>query len=255
MRKKLHSALVAMLLVLGPSIQTAQAQWVVTDPANLIQQIIKVGGQITQIANEGTQIANQVNQINHQLQQLRRLARGDFTAIAGFAAQQNADIADLLATATTMQYSLGSLQAEINAAYPQGAGQWGGFDMTTINARRQQWDALITEAGSTAARAQTSLGRIQTRNIALSNLMAAADVEDGDVRQMQISNQINGTLAQGMNELIAVQTTNNRLQMLEAQTDVAERELARERSRRNYAGFTDMGPAAVRLTALPEIQR
>jgi len=245
--------LIPLLFTLTLS-QVSRAQWVVTDPANLIQNVIQVSGQVTQIANEAAQIANQVHQINNQIEQLRRVANGDFSAIAGLAAQQNQELGDLITSTAAMQYSLSNVQAQINNTYPQGSAQWGNFDMNTVAVRRQQWDTLITQAGATAAKAQTSLNRIANRNTMISNLMAASDVEGGDVRQAQIGNQIDAAVAQSLNDLIAVQTTSNRLAMIQAQTAVAERELARERSRRSLDGYTNSGPTVVPLQTFPAIQ-
>lgn len=238
----------------GAAIPVVVEALVVFDPSNWAENVAQVSGQVTEIANQASALANQVSQINNQLQQLQRLASGDFSAIVGLAAEQNADLANLLTTAATLQYSLNTVQAQINAAFPQGAVQWGSYNMANLGAQRQQWDALITEAGSTAARAQTSLNRIQDRNQTLANLMTASDGAGGDVRQAQIGNQINGTLAQSMNDLIAVQTTTNRMATVQAQTAVAEREVAREQARRSLVNFTDMGPVVVPLNTFPNVQ-
>lgn len=252
--KKALIIFTAVTMLSLPMTQPAKAQFVVTDPLNLIQNIIQVLGQITQISNEISQIANQVNQIENQARQLALIGDGDFSAILASVAGQDSDVSTLFATAQTLRYSLENIQAQIDGEYPQGEAQWGAFNMDDINQRRQRWDAIVTEAGATAARAQTSLDRIHHRNDAISNLMSAAQASDGDVRQAQIGNQISGALVYGLNDLVAVETTANRLAMIQAQTEVAEREAAREQTRRRYEGYYDTGTASASLNAFPALQ-
>ncbi len=252
--KKALITFTAVTMFSLPMIPPAKAQLVVTDPPNTIQNIIQVIGQITQISNEVSQIANQVSQIENQIRQLALIGEGDFSVILGYVAEQNADISNLLATADTLRYSLASIQGEIDSEYPQGASQWGAFNLDEINEKREDWDQIVTKAGSGAARAQTSLGRIQARNTAINNLMSAAQASDGDVRQAQINNQINGTLVHGINDLVAVETTASRLAMIQAQTEVAEREAAREQTRRRYEDYHSAGTTSSALNAFPSLQ-
>ncbi len=253
MKKTLATYTMTLVLTFS-TLQPVHAQWVVTDPGNTIQNVIQVIGQITQILNEVSQIANQVSQIENQIRQLALIGEGDYSAILGYVAAQNDDIANLVANAQTLRYSLMSIQGEIDGTYPQGQAQWGTFDMGTIADTRQKWDDVVTEAGSTAARAQTSLDRIQNRNNTINNLMSASQASDGDVRQAQIGNQISGTLVHGINDLVAVETTANRLEMLRAQTEVAENEASREQTRRLYEGYDDPGPSGTALSIFPPLQ-
>lgn len=256
MRNLLFTALITVLsgaLIGVPAGRAARAGGIpVIDVANLTQAITQVTNDATKIANQAAQISNQVNQINHQVQMLQNIGPSQFSGLTSALSAQSTELDAILASASQLQYSLASLQAQIDAAFPQGK-DWSTFDMNSINARFQQWDSVITEANSIAMRAQTSLNRVTTRNGQIQALMAQAQGADGQVRQLQINAQLNGQIAQALNDNAAVAATAARAQMLALQRQVAARELGREQHRRAMANFADRGAAVKVLAALPAI--
>ena len=73
------------------------------------------------------------------------------------------------------------------------------------------------------------------------------------MRQLQINAQINGQIAQALNDNATVTATAARAQMMEQQRLVAERELGREQHARAMANFADRGSPVTVLSALPPI--
>lgn len=77
--KKLFLALVAGAAFSAP----AQAQWVVIDPANLMQSIMNVMSTVKQEMTAAEQLANQYRQLEYDLRQLKQLASGDVSGLFG----------------------------------------------------------------------------------------------------------------------------------------------------------------------------
>lgn len=250
-KRTLSAAVGAVVIVLGARPVCATGIPVV-DVANLAQAVMQVSHDVTQISNQATQIAHQVQQINNQMEMLRSIGSSQFGALSGTMSRQASELRTILDSASRMQYALSRIQSQIDAIYPQDA-DWRTFDMSTANTKRQEWDNAITEANSVAMRTQSSLNRIQDRNTQIESLLREAQSENGHVRQMQINAQLNGQVAQALNDNAAVQATAARAQMLALQRDVAAREMAREQHRRMMQNFTSRGDPITPLTSFPPI--
>ncbi len=256
MRKDNVSTFVAALfglLIALPAVGPVRAGGIpVIDGANLAQTVIQVMNDVRMLANQASQIANQVEQMKKQSQMLQNIGASQYMPLTNALNNQSVEINGILATASGIKYSLAQVQAEIDATFPQGA-DWDAFDMATLTQRLQQWDNVVSEANSLAMRAQTSLGRVSGRNDQLQRLMVESRGAEGQVRQLQINAQLNGQIAQALNDTLAVSATAARSQMLALQREVAARELARERHRRMMVGFTDRGAPVAVLNRLPPI--
>jgi len=224
----------------------------VIDGANLVQSVTQVVNDATKIANQASQITNQISQLTNQAQMLQNIGSSQFSALTSVLGVQTSEVNNILSTVSRLQYTLGTIQSQIKSLYPQGT-DWSSFDMATLGTRRGQWDQAITEAATTAMKAQASINRIAARNSQIQSLITQAQSNPGQVRQMQINNQIDGQLVQSMNDLNTVTTTMARAQMLEQQRLVAEREAERENHKRRMNNFTDMGASVTVYSKLPAI--
>lgn len=79
--KKLFLSLVAWAAFSAP----AQAQWVVIDPANLMQNIMNVMSTVKQELYSATSLMNQYQQLEYDLRQLKKLESGDVSGLFGTA--------------------------------------------------------------------------------------------------------------------------------------------------------------------------
>ncbi len=241
------------MVVSVPATQPAKATGIpVIDVANLAQTILQVSNDVTKLANQATQISNQVNQLRNQTEMLRNIGPSQFSALTNALSVQNTELNAILSAASSVQYALANVQSQINSTFPQG-NDWSTFDMSTLGPRVQQWDTAVTQANTSAIRAQASLNRVSTRNAQIQGLLTEAQGANGQVRQLQINAQINGQIAQALNDNAMVTATAARAQMLEQQRAVAERELGREQHRRAMQGFVDRGAPVTVRTALPAI--
>lgn len=77
--KKLFLALLALAAFSSP----AQAQWVVIDPSNLMQNIMNVMSTVKQEITSAQQLANQYRQLEYDLMQLKKMASGDVSGLFG----------------------------------------------------------------------------------------------------------------------------------------------------------------------------
>lgn len=75
--------LVVMATLLTLFSTPAKAQWVVIDPANLMQSIMEVYSSIAQEMAQAEMLANQYQQLEYDLRQLKSLAEGDVSGLLG----------------------------------------------------------------------------------------------------------------------------------------------------------------------------
>ncbi len=241
------AGLFAAVLLLASAAPTRAGGIPVFDATNLAQSI-------QQTAHQMTQISHMVAQIRHQTEMVRLLVNSEWSTLGAMLAGQDDDLNEIMSATSSLSYSVGALEGEVNALYPTGA-DWQQMDFATLDAKRAAWDSTMWQANLTAMQAQSTVSRMQARNATMQALLLQSQTSGGQVRQQQINNQLLGTLAGSFQDLSLSMATTHRALIAEQARQVAERELAQEQTRRLMEGFTDPG-APVRVpNTLPRIKR
>jgi len=72
-RRILFTAAAFVALWTGSSIQSSQAQWVVVDPTNLVENIISALQNTQAVLNQVTQLSHEVQSLSYQAQNLQNM--------------------------------------------------------------------------------------------------------------------------------------------------------------------------------------
>ena len=73
MKESLLAAVASAAVLVGSSTEVAQAQWVVTDPTNLVENIISALQNMQTVLNQITQISHEVQSLANQAQNLQNM--------------------------------------------------------------------------------------------------------------------------------------------------------------------------------------
>jgi len=177
----------ALSLVVAPAPRT-QAQMVVLDPVNLIENIISaiqniyaVAQQVQQLTNEATQISNQVQQLRDMANQASQLGSPEWGQVqSAIAALTNA-----VHIGQSIAYDLPNLQAQFQTQFP------GYVPPTNWNTQYQQLSrSTLDTLNGTLRSAGLNIGDFNSVDAALSSLRSANDSASGRNELMQVANSL-----------------------------------------------------------------
>ena len=187
MRAVRLAAAIAMLLALSPA-PPARAQLVVTDPTNLIQNIISAIQNIYAVAQQVQQLSNEATQISNQVQQLRDMANQASTLGAtewGEVQSAIAALTNAVHLGQAIAYDLPNLQRQFQAQFP---GYVAPTDWTTQVQQSSQ--ATLDTLNGTLHSAGLNIGDFHSVDSALSALRSANDSASGRNELMQVANSL-----------------------------------------------------------------
>ncbi len=203
----------AMTSITAP---VARAQFVVLDPINLIQNIIKVIGQITQIANEISQIANQVeqivvavNQYKNQIENTLGLPNKVYTDVAGHIN----DLAGLIGTGNSLGYTL----SNINQIYQDEYGKYSdyldpAFDAEAFSEKYKIWSDRNTDTiGASMQAVNLNMGQMNDEQVIIDQLKSNND-DEGRNALLQNANAIGVEELSQLQKLRQLTATNIQMQ-------------------------------------------
>ncbi len=248
--KKLFTAILAWAaLSAGP----AQAQWVVIDPANLMQSIMNVMSTVKQEMYQAEQLANQYLQLEYDLQQLKSMAEGEVSGIFG-------TVQTALAAQRAYTNAVKGLYGDLTNAKSMAENMYqrlaaGGLSIeewlareTEINKANQEGDGFFTDHQANL------LQQVGRRYEEVRKLQGKITHTEGTHEAMQLMNsQMNvlvGTMNQALeqNAIVAQRQANRDMQeTARAQRAVDEqakwREAARKQREKDEAALKRLAPA------------
>jgi P-type conjugative transfer protein TrbJ len=187
--KRVHGvAIAAALAVALVPAPRSEAQMVVLDPVNLVQNIVsaiqsitEVAQQVEQLYNEYTQIRNQIQQLQDMANQASQLGSSDWGQVqSAIAALNNA-----VRIGQSIAYDLPNLQARFQAEYP------GYVAPTDWNTQYQQWSQTTLDTlNGTLRSAGLNIGDFNSVDSALSALRSANDSATGRNELLQVANSL-----------------------------------------------------------------
>ena len=221
--------------------------------ADTAEQVIQTGEAIVQTVEDITQTAQQIQMVYNLAQSLDTLAGAtEFLGLANDLTIQDADITRLMGTVKRLNYTASAIPGQINGLYPKGNG-WQSYNFANIKRLRQTWNDTMSEAVEGAMAAQSMISKIDNRNQRIKRLLSRGASEDGQVRQLQVNNQMTAALIESINDMNQSIAATQRAVMIEQKTRVAEREIKAEQFARLTSGYTHPGPAVAVPTALPAV--
>ncbi len=229
--KKTLLAIAATVLV--GAMPAAQAQWIVLDPANLVQNIMTA-------ARELEQINNQIKQLQNEAKNLTSLNFNSLGQLTAALAATN----QLLQQAQGLSLNLSQMETAFARLYPTAYTASTSGSQMALDAN-QRWQNSL-EALRTAAKVQSqSVQNFASDQQTLSDLVTTSQSAVGALQAMQATNQLLALQSRQAIQAQQLQVTQDRAVALEQARQVAVQERAVEVSRRFQGAGTPYTPATV----------
>ena len=236
MKNSLFGAVASAALLVGSSTHMAQAQFVVVDPANLIENIVSALQNVQTVLNQITQISHEVQSLAYQSQNLQSMPSSVANTVVSQYTTQFGSLVSAMQAINGIAKNVATLTAQYNATYPNtGLGQ-GPLSNANVMSQLTGW---LTQSRSVYQGAYNTQAQVMatmpadTTNIRA--LLQTSGSSQGALDAIQTGNQINGQVAnQAQLNWIAQQT-----QMI-AQ--------AQKTSQNAMVGYTAPSTATVNLT-------
>lgn len=219
-----RAAALAALLALGAcgEPEPAQAQQVVFDPKNHVENALQAARQLESLANEARALANQA----------RQLAASPYSHLAE-TSDTLRDISELARTVRGVAATVEDLQGQFAELYPTAVE---GLDPRTARLRQQARTANARATAEDLARAAAELERLaQARRGRLSGALSASEAATGQTAAIQSSTQVLAVLAEDLGSMRTILLAQSRLMAAETARRAAERAQAAE-ARRQFWG-------------------
>jgi len=232
-RRRLAAALLAAplaaSLMLAPP--AAQAQLVVVDPTNYVQNVLQAARALQTINNQISSLQNEAQML---IGQAKTLASLPYSTLATLQSQVDRT-RELLGQAQALAYDVASIQAAFTTNYGQVSLSASDADLTArADARWTTAMAGFQDALKLQAGVVEGLGASRDQ---LTSLVGASQGAVGGLQAAQAGNQLLALQSQMLADLIALAAAQGRAQALEAADQAASRADAKAR----FAKFMGSG--------------
>ncbi|MDQ8027466.1 MAG: conjugal transfer protein TrbJ [Brevundimonas sp.] len=218
----------AGLVLLGAP--AVQAQHVVFDPRNHLENALQAARQLESLANEARSLA--ASPYSHLTQNSRSLQ----------------EMAELARTARGLAASVDRLEQQFEALYPE---DLAGADLERLLAQGEGRADNARRTAEDLARTAAELERLgQTRDRRLSGALTASESAQGQTAAVQSTNQMLAVLAEDLAALRTVLLAQSRLMAEAGAREAADRAAGDEARRRRWSRQA-MSPAAPGFDPLP----
>jgi P-type conjugative transfer protein TrbJ len=248
MKKTLVAAVASSLLVV-PSIERAQAQWIVSDPGNLVETTVSALKSIQMALNQITQLSHEVQSLANQAQNLQNMPPA---IAAGVITQYTAQFGQLVTAMQSINgiaQNVATLTAKYNATYPNTALAQGPLSNANVMAQLTGWldqsRSVYQGAYNTQAQVIASLPA-DTTNV--QTLLQTSGSSQGALSAIQAGNQLQGQVAAQLMKMNSQMATTNQAQLnwIAQQSQLLAQ--AQKTSQNGMSGYTNPSTATVNLT-------
>lgn len=210
-RRRLRATLtVGVALLAFATAIPAQAQWIVFDPQNYVQNVLTAARELQQINNQIQQIENQTTSL---INQARNLASLPFSLVSTITSQiQRTE--QLIAQAQRIAYSVASIDQAFTTSY--GAINLNLSEQQMIAQAQQRWQNSVAGLQDALNMQATVVGNISTTRTTVTSLGASSQSATGALQAAQVNNQLLVQISQQLADLIALESANGRAQALVA---------------------------------------
>lgn len=237
MKIRLLTLAVAALLGVMP---VAQAQWVVVDPTNLVQNTLTAVRTLEQINNQIQQLQNEAQMLTNQARNLTSLPFNVVNRLRSTLATTER----LIAQAQGLAFEVQSMNAEFARLYPeQYAATVSGNQM--YQDARQRWQNTLNGL-QTAMQMQAQVSQnLSDDESVLTDLVSRSQSATGALQAMQATNQLLALQAKQSIQAQQLQLTQGRATALELARQAAAVERGREVTQRFLGTGTTYTPQSV----------
>lgn len=230
----------------------SHAQWAVVDPGAIAEAVAN-GLEIAEVvANTLTQIERMKDQINNQIQTLKSLDPRTFNELKNLITNGKLTYDALQKDVQSIGYNIGAVNNNFRQVFPKDQAQWKNIRYSDFDTYRDNWTAEIHAASFAAARAQTSVEKLDKNNDKIVDILDASNSDStGEVRQLQLVNQQLALIHTALASVVQNVATTGRVMADWAAYSTSEKMATREVARRRIENYTSRGPAPTKLQRLP----
>jgi len=238
MKKHLIAAAVAASLLC--TVHAVQAQWVVIDPTNLVQNTLTAIRTLEQINNQIQQLRNEAQMLTNQA---RNLASLPFNVVSRLRSNL-ATTQRLIARAKGMAYDVARMDQDFQRLYPeQYAATVSGDQM--YRDTQERWKNTLNGLQTTMQMQAQASQNLSDDEGVLADLVGKSQSAEGALQAMQAMNQLLALQAKQSIQTQRLQITQDRAASLELARQAAAAERGREVRRRFQGTGTPYTPHPV----------
>lgn len=231
--------LAGMSVLMQGTPQNAVAAMPVIDVANLEQTMMTA-------ARSAQQIQNQLEVIRNQVRTLSTLPAGSYDPLRTIYGNNLQELEGLIADVQGIGYDLRQIDGQYNQLYPSGT--WNGRSSAEYAQYNRNWSQQMTDAARTAMRGQSVISRSRGYNEAAMNILNASSGADGEVRQIQATNQMLSLVSAQLNGLTENLSTSSRISAMAAAEAAQRREAEQAYKEKLMNGYGGMSTTPVPVT-------
>lgn len=216
--------------------------------ADLVALAALLAETIAQGVTLGAQLMQLMQQVEMMKTMLSRLDPASYNAILALINDSNLTYNDLVRDINSIGYTLQSVNTEFKTTFPTN------FSKTPISdfdALYGEWQNQIWSSTLVAARAQSVLSTLRQNADNAASIMAASASSSGEIAQLQAVVQMLGVMQSQSNSLITSLASTGRVIATTASTSASERQLSREKKKRNLQNYTKRGTPVTVPNKLP----
>jgi len=239
---RLAAALLIAPVAFAPMLPApAQAQWIVYDPTNYVQNVLTAARSLQQITNLITSLQNEAQMLINQARNLANLPISSLQQI-----QQSVQrTQQLLNQAQNIAYDVQQIDQIFQQKY--GNVSLSASDQQLVSDARSRWQNTVGSLQDAMKVQATVVGNIDTNRTEMSRLVGASQGATGALQATQAGNQLLALQAQQLADLTAVVAANGRAQALTDAERAAAAEQGREQRRRFLTPGTGYQPGNARM--------
>lgn len=196
-------------------VNEAMAALTVIDLSNLQQNTLTA-------VRAAQQIQNQLSMISNQVKTLTMLPGETFGAVKGIYEGNLRELNGIIADVKGISFDLNQISSQYDQLYPQG--QWSNMSTGQYADIFQKWNTELANAAKVAMKGQSVLDRSQDYNNEAIAILNRSSGADGEVRQLQSTNQMLGIVSAQLGGLTENLATSSRITAMMAAEEAQRRE-------------------------------
>jgi len=238
--KKLKLLLLFVCLALT-MVRPAQAQWVVVDPTNLVQNILTAARALQMVNNQIRQLQNEAQMLINQARNLQSLDLNTLNRLRATLAQTER----LFEEARGLAFDVTRTMDDFARLYPAEYAE--AITRNQLNADRQERWAYSREAiGTTMAIQAQAKQNFDNDEAVLGDLVSSSQSAVGALQATQATNQLLALQSRQLMQMQQLQIAQDRAVALEQARTIAAEERSRAIRRRFMSRTTPYTPEPVR---------
>jgi conjugal transfer/entry exclusion protein len=193
---------------------------------------------IAEVSDLGAEIGDIATQIELMRTMLSQLDPSSFSVLSNFLTDATYSLSNLQSGVSAIGYTLGAVDGQFQRQFPSNLA---GVAFAQFDGLYNQWASEVLGAAQIAVRAQTEIASIKDQAREATAILANASRAQGEVAQLQAVVQMLGLMQAQNGALVQTLATTGRVLASSAAVAASERQLSREKKRRQLAGYTSRG--------------